>query len=105
VTNKPSNPRGNGPGRDPASGRFLAGNKLGRGSPLAGQAARLRAELLGAVKPADLRRIVAAMIQRALGGDVAAAKLVLTYALGEPQPWDLIARIETLEAALEGREQ
>jgi len=104
VTNSPSNPRGNGGGRDPATGRFARGNKLGRGSPLAGQAARLRAELLGAVKPADLRRIVGAMIQRALKGDVPSAKLILEYALGPPQAWDVLQRLENLEAALAGRQ-
>jgi len=80
------------------SGKFAPGNKLGRGSPLAGAVAKLRGALLRAVKVGDVRGIITAMIEKAKSGDVAAAKLVLQYTLGEPQPLDLQERLEKLES-------
>jgi len=94
---KPSEPRGNGRGTD---GKFLPGNKCGRGSPLAGMASKLRAAMLKAVKVGDVKAIIGAMIAKARGGDVAAAKLVLQYTIGEPQPYDLTARMEEIEQSL-----
>ena len=93
-TVKPSTHGPNGQGPD---GRFLPGNRLGRGQPLAGQVAKLRAALLKAVKVGDVKAIVASMIDKARGGDVPAAKLVLQYTLGEPQPFDFLERLERLE--------
>jgi hypothetical protein len=58
-----------------------------------------------AVKVGDVKAIIGAMIDKAKGGDVAAAKLVLQYTMGEPQPFDLIERLEQLEAAEFGRKQ
>ncbi len=84
-------------GRDPATGRFVAGNRLGRGSPLAGEVAKLRATLLHSIKVGDMRSIIAAMVAKAREGDVAAAKLVLQYSVGEPQPFDFVERLESLE--------
>jgi len=93
-------------GRDRgANGRFLPGNKCGHGSPLAAQGAKLRAAMFRAVKVGDVKAIIGAMIDKAKGGDVAAAKLVLQYTMGEPQPFDLIERLEQLEAAEFGRKQ
>ena len=80
------------------NGRFLPGNKCGRGSPLAGQAAKLRAALFRAVKIGDVKAIIGSLIDKARGGDVAAAKLVLQYTVGEPQPFDLLEQLEALEA-------
>jgi hypothetical protein len=96
----PSVPSGDGPveGRDPHNGRFLAGNHLGRGSPLAGQAAKLRAALFRAVKAGDVQDIVRAMIERAKAGDVPSARIILGYTLGEPASLDLVEKIEKLEA-------
>jgi hypothetical protein len=58
-----------------------------------------------AVKVGSVKRIVDAMIQRAMGGDVAAARLVLSYTLGEPRDFDLEQRLQALEAVLLDREQ
>jgi hypothetical protein len=65
-------------------GRFVAGNKGGPGNPFARQTALLRKTMLAAVTEADIQAIVAKLIELALGGDVAASKLVLAYALGRP---------------------
>jgi hypothetical protein len=70
---------------------------LGRGNPLAGKAARLRGALFKAVGTGDLAAVVAAMIQRAKSGDVAAARVVLAYTLGDPVSLDVIETIERLE--------
>ena len=67
-----------------ARGRFLPGNRASRGNPLAGRVAKLRSALIRAVSPEDMREMVQALVARARGGDVAAAKLVLSYAVGRP---------------------
>jgi hypothetical protein len=96
----PSGPRGDGPpaGRDMESGRFLPGNRLGRGSPLAGKAAKLRAALFKAVGQSDITEILRALIGKAKAGDTVAARIVLAYTLGEPVALDLVEKIEQLEA-------
>ncbi len=73
------------PGRD-TRGRFTAGNGGGPGNPFARQVAALRAALVAAVAPDDMAAIAAALVERAKGGDVAAARLVLSYLLGKPAP-------------------
>ena len=60
-------------GRDAGSGRFLPGNRAGRGNPQARRVAALRATLLQTVTPDDLTAVVRALIDKAKGGDVAAA--------------------------------
>jgi hypothetical protein len=39
---------------------------------------------MGAIKPEDMQAIVEALVARAREGDLAAVKLVCTYALGTP---------------------
>jgi len=65
-------------------GRFTAGNKGGPGNPFARKSAALRQALLDAVTPEDLQGIVRQLIQKAQEGDVAAARLVLSYTVGKP---------------------
>ncbi len=65
-------------------GRFVAGNKGGPGNPFARRTAALRQAMLDAVTPEDVQAIVRQMIQKAREGDVAAARLVLAYAVGKP---------------------
>ena len=72
-------------GRD-AAGRFAKGNAGGPGNPFARRVARLRASLLDAVSEEDLGEVVAGLMQAAKKGDVAAAKLLLSYVLGQPTP-------------------
>lgn len=83
-----------------ARGRFAPGNPGGPGNPHARQVARLRAALLEAVTPADVREIIAVVVEAARGGDLAAAKLLFDRLLGPPVEADLIARIEELEVLL-----
>ncbi len=65
-------------------GRFAPGNKGGPGNPFARRCAALRQALLEEVTPGDLKAIMRALIDQARVGDLAAAKLVLAYAIGKP---------------------
>ena len=67
-----------------SNGQFAKGNPGGPGNPYARRVARLRATLLDAVGENGLTDIVQGMVTAAKGGDVAAAKLLLSYLLGKP---------------------
>jgi hypothetical protein len=66
-------------------GQFVVGNKGGPGNPAAAAVARNRAALLEAVEPDKLKAIVLSLVQQALDGDVAAARLVLERLCGKPE--------------------
>ena len=66
------------------NGQFSYGNKYGKGNPYARHVARLRTSLIEAVGDDGLADIVQGMVTAAKGGDVAAAKLLLSYLLGKP---------------------
>ena len=93
-------PSPNGPFDRNPGGRFVAGNPGGPGNPHAAQVARLRAEMLDAVTPDDMRAIVSRLVELAKGGDVRAIKEVFDRTLGKPQEPDFIERLEAIEAAL-----
>jgi len=67
-------------------GRFAPGNPGGPGNPFARQVAALRQALLNSVTADDIQAVARALIQRASEGNVQAAKLLLSYAIGKPQP-------------------
>ena len=71
------------PGRT-ANGRFAKGNRCGTGNPFARQVAGLRKALLNAVTEEDMQRLARKLLEQALEGNTAAAKLLLTYVLGKP---------------------
>ena len=71
------------PGRT-ANGRFAKGNRCGTGNPFARQVAGLRKALLNAVTEEDMQRLARKLLEQALEGSTAAAKLLLTYVLGKP---------------------
>ena len=66
------------------SGQFTTGNQHGKGNPLFGKVATLRAEALKSVTPATVKGLIKALIERAKAGDIAAAKLILPYLIGQP---------------------
>jgi hypothetical protein len=84
VAETPSAAATEGEGRD-QRGRFTPGNRGGTGNPFARQVAALRKAFLQGVTPEDLAAIAAALLAKAKEGDVAAAKLVLAYAIGKPE--------------------
>jgi hypothetical protein len=67
-----------------ANGRFARGNPGGPGNPFARRTAAARKAFCEAVSHEDLVAIARSMTEKARGGDVAAAKLVLCYVVGKP---------------------
>jgi hypothetical protein len=65
-------------------GRFRKGNRGGPGNPFARRTARLRQVLLDAVSDEELRQVTETLKQKAVAGDVAAIKLLLSYTVGKP---------------------
>jgi len=70
------------------NGRFAVGNKLDKGNPYAARVAKLRAALLDAVKDDDAVKIIQSLLEKSQKGDLACAKLILSYALGQPSPFE-----------------
>jgi hypothetical protein len=70
-------------GRD-ARGRFIPGNKGGPGNPFARKVAELRKALVNFVTEDDMKHIAFVLKERAMGGDLAAIKLLFQYVLGKP---------------------
>jgi hypothetical protein len=77
-------PSTHGGGGRQADGRFAEGNRLGRGNPLAGRAAKIRAVLLRRFTPAAAAEIVDALIGKAKKGDLAAIRELLDRTIGKP---------------------
>lgn len=80
----PIQPFGDGSKARDAQGRFVVGNPGGPGNPYAKRTAELRAALIAAVAPDDVEAVVKTLITLGKGGDVAAARLLLSYAAGRP---------------------
>jgi len=80
----PPSPAASGGGRDPTTGRFLPGNKLGTGNPHASRTQRLRAALFDAITPHDIHRIIRRLVGLAKRGDITAARLILDRCFGRP---------------------
>jgi hypothetical protein len=97
MITSPSPNGGNGGSRD-ERGRFVTGNPGGPGNPLGGAVAKLRAALVEAVTPDAMRDIARGLIARAKRGDTAAAQLLFRHILGRPLEFDILERIERLEA-------
>jgi hypothetical protein len=95
--NMSPSPNGSNGGRG-SSGRFAAGNKGGPGNPHARRVAELRAALLEAVTPADMKAIVAKLVRKAKAGDIRAAREIIERTLGKPVEFDLLERLACLEA-------
>lgn len=66
------------------NGKFAKGNAGGPGNPYARRVARLRGLMLDAVSDEDLKAIVSAMVEKAKGGDLNAAREVLSRIIGKP---------------------
>src|SRR5438094_521439 len=71
------------PGRE-KNGQFTRGNKGGPGNPFNRRVAALRQLLLERVSDDALAAVVDKLVQMAQEGDVAAARLVLSYTVGKP---------------------
>ena len=78
-------------------GRFVPGNKLAQGNPLARKVQALRVSLIDSVSPDDLAAVIRRLLREAKSGDVSAAKILFDRLLGPIQAVDLLERIERLE--------
>ena len=67
-----------------ARGRFIPGNKGGPGNPFARKVAELRKALVNFVTEDDMKHIAFVLKEKAMGGDLAAIKLLFQYLLGKP---------------------
>lgn len=82
-------------GERDAAGRFASGNPGGPGNPHARRVGELRAALLDAVTPADVRAMVEALVSKARSGDVLAIRVLLDRVFG---------RVTDLDAAAAGEQ-
>jgi hypothetical protein len=80
---EPSPSANGGNGRD-QHGRFAKGNPGGPGNPFARRTAQLRRVLSMAVTEEDIAAVAKRLLEQAKAGDVAAARLLLSYAIGQP---------------------
>jgi hypothetical protein len=82
MTPSPDGPDGD--GRDASTGRFVVGNRAGRGNPLAARVAALRKALFDAITEEDIAAAVKALVTQAKNGDVAAIRELLDRCIGKP---------------------
>jgi len=82
-------------------GRFQSGNKFGKGNPLAGRAAKIRAVLLGKLSPEQAAVIADSLVEKAKKGNLPAVRELFDRTVGKPASSELIDRVERLEKMLE----
>lgn len=71
-------------GERTTTGQFAKGNKCGLGNPFARRLGALRSAFLNAVTDADVAAVARKLAELAAAGDVQAATLFLSYAVGRP---------------------
>src|SRR5580698_4670966 len=72
-------------GRTPG-GQFAAGNAGGPGNPHARHCARMLQVFRDAITEDEILQICRVLFVKAVGGDVSAAKIILSYKIGKPLP-------------------
>ena len=75
------------------NGRFQPGNRAATGNPANKRAQQIRQAVLAAVRPIDIRRIIAALLTAAQAGDVVAAREVLDRTIGKPAQAEVLERL------------
>jgi hypothetical protein len=65
-------------------GRFATGNRISQGNIGNKRMQELRRALLGSTTPEDVQEVGKALLEMAIGGDVAAAKVLLDHVVGKP---------------------
>ena len=81
-------------------GRFVKGHAGGPGRPPAASVHEHRAALVNAVTPDDIRAVARMLVDKALAGDIGAAKLLMERLFGPPVAADVLERIAELEDIL-----
>ncbi len=95
----PTDGAGRGPG-----GRFAPGNPGGTGNPHAKAVGQLRAAMMASVTPDDVREVVKGLVRAAKVGEPWAVREFLDRLFGKPEAFDLVEKLEALEAARNGEE-
>ena len=90
----------NGNWRD-KQGRFTTNNPGGPGNPHVRRVQRLRTALLKAVSPEDVQEVMAMLLSKAKGGEIAAVRELFQRLFGPPVELDLTARLAALEEQVE----
>jgi hypothetical protein len=70
-------------GKDKLTGRFMPGNKFGKGDPFAKRVSEYRGILMQTVTRKRMKSIILALAKSASRGDVCAAKVLLDRCLGK----------------------
>jgi hypothetical protein len=75
------------------SGSFAKGNKKGAGNSEVRRMAKYRQSIRSAISQDDVQYLALRMLEQAMQGDVAAARLILEYTCGKPkQPVELTGK-------------
>ena len=92
--------RGNGEAEHDGRGRFLPGNRaaVGRGNPNAARVNACRSALAHTVTEADLRAVIAKLVERTKAGERWAVCELLDRCLGKPTQMPEIASAGEVEA-------
>ena len=86
-------------GRSPR-GRFLPGNKASKGNVCARKAAQCRAKLFATISLQDFTEVDRQLVTEAKSGQAWAVKLLFSYLLGEPLPFDIDEQLRQIEERL-----
>jgi hypothetical protein len=87
-----------------SDGKFAKGNAGGPGNPFARQTAALRSAILRFMTPEKIEELVEVIYEQALQGDMRAAKLILSYSVGQPRPAVDPDRLDVEEMDLFGKQ-
>ena len=106
MSEEPDNaPSPNGDNGRRPNGRFAKGNPGGPGNPMARKVGQYRRALVRAVTAKDIAEAVKALVAAAKAGELPAIRELLDRCIGRPTDTDLIARLESLEQAIDRLEQ
>lgn len=80
-------------------GRFAPGNAGGPGNPHAKAVGLLRAAMMASVTPDDVREVMVGLVRAAKLGEPWAVREFLDRLFGKAEAFDLVEKLEALEAA------
>jgi hypothetical protein len=84
MANSTRSPSPNGSNGRDTSGKFAKGNSGGPGNPYARRVAQMRSIIAQEFTDEDLHQVARKLVDMAKNGDLAAAKLLLSYSVGRP---------------------
>ena len=84
MANSTPSPSPNGSNGRDSCGKFAKGNSGGPGNPYARRVAQMRSIIAAEFTDEDVHQVLRKLVEMAKNGDLAAAKLLLSYAVGRP---------------------